>query len=132
VPPRQRLSALNEGIRADQIGTLIRVSTIYPGYIRTELTASTKKLPFEVDAETGCRALVAAVEREPNEPLSSAVARRAVESDEPFTTNKINQLHIIPRRARWPGVRQSLAQQLVNALAHWTLVTVGAQRPSGD
>ena len=59
------LAALTEGIRAELLGTPIKVSTIYPGYIRTELNAGAKKLPFEVDAATGSRALVKAIEREP-------------------------------------------------------------------
>jgi hypothetical protein len=59
------LSALSEGIRAELINTRIRVSTVYPGYIRTELNAAAKKLPFEVDAATGSRALVKAIEKEP-------------------------------------------------------------------
>jgi len=59
------LSALTEGIRAELLGTPIQVSTILPGYIRTELNAGAKKLPFEVDAATGSRALVKAIEREP-------------------------------------------------------------------
>lgn len=59
------LSSLAEGIRAELLGTPIRVSTMLPGYIRTELNAGAKKLPFEVDQATGSRALVAAIEREP-------------------------------------------------------------------
>ncbi|HEX8702263.1 MAG TPA: SDR family oxidoreductase, partial [Myxococcaceae bacterium] len=55
------LSALTEGIRAELLGTPIKVSTIFPGYIRTELNAGAKKLPFEVDAATGSRALVKAI-----------------------------------------------------------------------
>ncbi|UXJ49581.1 SDR family oxidoreductase [Pseudomonas citronellolis] len=59
------LAHLTEGIRAELLSTPIRVSTIFPGYIRTELNAGAKRLPFEVDEETGCRALVAAIERKP-------------------------------------------------------------------
>lgn len=59
------LSALAEGIRAELLGTGIRVSTLLPGYIRTELNAGAKKLPFEVDQATGSRALVRAIEKEP-------------------------------------------------------------------
>jgi short-subunit dehydrogenase len=58
------LAALTEGIRADLLRTPIAVSTIYPGYIRTELNAKLKKTPFMVDTETGCRALVRAIEKE--------------------------------------------------------------------
>ncbi|WP_338864061.1 SDR family oxidoreductase [Myxococcus stipitatus] len=59
------LATLTEGIRAELLGTPIKVSTIYPGYIHTELNAGAKKLPFAVDAEKGSRALVKAIEREP-------------------------------------------------------------------
>ena len=59
------LGHLAEGIRAELMGTAIRVSTIYPGYIRTELNAGARKLPFEVSEEVGSRALVKAIEREP-------------------------------------------------------------------
>lgn len=61
------LATLTEGIRADLLGTPIRVSTIYPGYIRSEINAKVKKTPFMVDTETGCRALVRAIEKEVNE-----------------------------------------------------------------
>jgi short-subunit dehydrogenase len=61
------LATLSEGIRADLRSTPIRVSTIYPGYIHSEITAKAGKVPFIVDTETGCRALVAAIEREPTE-----------------------------------------------------------------
>lgn len=61
------LAALSEGIRADLLGKPIKVSTIYPGYIRSEINAKVKKTPFMVDTETGCRALVRAIEKEPDE-----------------------------------------------------------------
>ncbi|MCH4247294.1 MAG: SDR family oxidoreductase [Acinetobacter populi] len=56
---------LAEGIRAELINTPIKVSTIFPGYIRTELNEGAKKLPFEVDEKTGCQALVKAIEKQP-------------------------------------------------------------------
>ncbi|MDT4844607.1 putative oxidoreductase [compost metagenome] len=58
---------LAEGIRAELLQTPIKVSTLYPGYIRTELNAGAKRLLFEVPEELGCLHLVRAVEREPNE-----------------------------------------------------------------
>ncbi len=60
------LAALSEGIRADLLGSAIKVTTIYPGYIRSEINAKVKKAPFMVDTETGCRALVRAIENEPD------------------------------------------------------------------
>ncbi|RZL01638.1 MAG: SDR family oxidoreductase [Rubrivivax sp.] len=60
------LAALLEGIRADVMGrTPIKVSTIFPGYIETELSSKSAKTPLMVDTQSGCRALVAAIEREP-------------------------------------------------------------------
>jgi hypothetical protein len=61
------LAALSEGVRADLLRTPIRVSTIYPGYIRSEINVKVKNTPFIVDTEAGCRALFAAIEREPAE-----------------------------------------------------------------
>lgn len=58
------LAALTEGIRADLMDTPIRVSAIYPGFIRSELNEKVKNAPFMVDTETGCRAIVRAIERE--------------------------------------------------------------------
>lgn len=59
------LAVLAEGIRADVLGTPIRVSTVFPGYIRSEMNARVAgKVPFMVDTATGCRALVAAIEKE--------------------------------------------------------------------
>jgi short-subunit dehydrogenase len=61
------LASLTEGIRADLLRTPIRVSTIYPGYIKSEINEKVKNTPFIVDTVTGCRALVKAIEDEPNE-----------------------------------------------------------------
>jgi short-subunit dehydrogenase len=61
------LATLSEGIRADLLNTPIKVTTIYPGYIRTALNAGAKRLPFAVDAATGVRALIKAIEREPSQ-----------------------------------------------------------------
>lgn len=64
------LAALTEGIRADLMKTYgnnspIKVSTIYPGYIRSEINEKVKNTPFMVDTETGCRLLVKAINKEP-------------------------------------------------------------------
>jgi short-subunit dehydrogenase len=61
------LSSLAEGIRAELLGTAIRVSTMMPGYILSELNDRLGTRPFVVDTETGSRALVRAIEREPAE-----------------------------------------------------------------
>lgn len=59
------LAHLSEGIRAELLDTPIKVTTVFPGYIRTELNEGAGKLPFEVSAEVGARALVKAINREP-------------------------------------------------------------------
>jgi short-subunit dehydrogenase len=61
------LASLAEGIRADLLPTPIRVTTILPGYIRSEMNERLKRLPFLMETEPGCRALVRAIEREPAE-----------------------------------------------------------------
>jgi short-subunit dehydrogenase len=58
------VAALTEGIRAEMIGKPIKISTIYPGYIRSEINEKVKNTPFMVDTETGCRLLVRAIEKE--------------------------------------------------------------------
>src|SRR5690606_1354630 len=60
------VAALTEGIRADMLGKPIKVTTIYPGYIRSEINEKVKKTPFMVDTETACRALVKAIDNEPD------------------------------------------------------------------
>jgi hypothetical protein len=78
------VAALAEGLRADVMDTPIEVTTIYPGYIRSEINEKVKKVPFIVDTATGCRAMVRAIEKEPAEasvpswpwtPLGAAMKR---------------------------------------------------------
>ena len=59
------VAALAEGIRAELIDTPIKVTTIFPGYIRTEINEGAKKLPFEVDEKTGSHLLAAEIEKAP-------------------------------------------------------------------
>lgn len=58
------LASLTEGMRADLWGTAIRVSAIFPGYIETDISSGARKRMFLVDAATGCRSLVRAIESE--------------------------------------------------------------------
>ncbi len=58
------VATLSEGIRADLMRTPIRVSTLFPGFIRSEINERLKSTPFIVDTEIGCRAMVAAIEAE--------------------------------------------------------------------
>ena len=55
---------LAEGVRADLMGTPIKVSVIYPGYIRSEMNERVKNAPFMVSTEKGVAAIVEAVEKE--------------------------------------------------------------------
>ncbi|TWB42715.1 SDR family oxidoreductase [Nitrospirillum pindoramense] len=59
------LAALAEGIRAELLRTPIRITTLFPGYIHTELNAGAKRLPFAIAGDVGSRLLVKAIEREP-------------------------------------------------------------------
>ncbi len=55
---------LAEGVRADVLGTPIKVTVLYPGYIRTELNDFLENVPFMVSAEKGVASMVAAIEKE--------------------------------------------------------------------
>lgn len=55
---------LAEGVRADVLGTPIKVTVLYPGYIRSEMNERVKNVPFIVGTEQGVAALVEAMERE--------------------------------------------------------------------
>lgn len=58
------ISSLSEGMRIDLAKTPIIVSTIHPGFIRSEINEKVEKVPFMVDTETGCKAIIKAVEKE--------------------------------------------------------------------
>ena len=58
------VTALSEGIRIDLLNTPIKVTTIHPGFIRSEINEGVKNVPFMVDTETGTRAIVKAIEKE--------------------------------------------------------------------
>ena len=60
------VAALAEGIRADVHGSPITVTTIFPGYIRSEMNDRVSgRTPLMVDTAVGVRAMVRAIEREP-------------------------------------------------------------------
>ena len=61
------LANLSEGARIELQGTPIKITTLFPGFIDSDINRGIKNRPFVVDTETGCRALVAAIEREPDE-----------------------------------------------------------------
>ncbi len=59
------VSSLGESLRAEYHSGPIRVSTIEPGYIESEMTAKSNSTMFMVDNESGVKSLVDAIEREP-------------------------------------------------------------------
>lgn len=62
------VATLAEGIRSDCLRKPIEVTTVYPGYIRSEMNERVEHaLRLMVDTETGCRALVVAIDKEPAE-----------------------------------------------------------------
>ncbi|MBT2747486.1 MULTISPECIES: SDR family oxidoreductase [unclassified Lysobacter] len=61
------VASMAEGIRTDMLRKpAIKVSTIFPGYIRTEMNdqSPAKQTPYIIDEATGCRLLVRAIEKE--------------------------------------------------------------------
>jgi short-subunit dehydrogenase len=66
------VASVAEGLRSEmrrEPDLDIRVSTIYPGYIRSELNERVAQTPFMVDTETGVRAIVEAMDKEQEEAL---------------------------------------------------------------
>jgi len=61
------LKSLAEGVRIDMLNKPIKVSTIFPGYIQSEMTDSIgKPPPFMISLEKGSRLLVKAINKEKN------------------------------------------------------------------
>jgi short-subunit dehydrogenase len=62
------IAMIAEGIRSDLIGRKgldIKVTTLYPGYIASEMNDGVEQTPrLMIDTETGCRALVKKIEAE--------------------------------------------------------------------
>lgn len=58
------ISSLSEGMRIDVMGTPIKVTTIHPGFIKSEINEKVKAVPFMVDTQTGCRAILKAIDKE--------------------------------------------------------------------
>jgi short-subunit dehydrogenase len=67
------VAQLAEGIRIDVLNTKINVTTIYPGYIASEMNdRATQRKLMMATTDVGTRALVAAVERERKEAIVPA------------------------------------------------------------
>ncbi|MFG1624263.1 SDR family oxidoreductase [Kribbella sp. NPDC049227] len=58
------VAALAEGLRLELLRKPIKVSTIFPGYIRSEMNEHVANTPLIVDTVPGVRAIVAAIEAE--------------------------------------------------------------------
>jgi len=58
------ITSLSEGIRIDVLGTPIKVTTIHPGFIKSEINEKAKTVSFMVDTQTGCRAILKAIDKE--------------------------------------------------------------------
>lgn len=59
------IAAVAEGIRADMIGTPIKVTTLLPGYIESEMNDRVaQRTPLMVTTDKGVRAMVQAIDRE--------------------------------------------------------------------
>lgn len=58
------VAMLAEGLQMELMGTPIKVTTLFPGFIRSEINEKLKNTPFIVDTETGCKALVKNIEKE--------------------------------------------------------------------
>jgi short-subunit dehydrogenase len=73
------VASMAEGIRMEMLGKPIKVSTIYAGYIRSEMNERLARPPaFMVGTETGVRAIVAAIEAEKPKALVPAWPWRLV------------------------------------------------------
>ena len=58
------VAMLAEGLQMELMDSPITVTTLFPGFIRSEINEKLKSTPFIVDTETGCKALVKNIEKE--------------------------------------------------------------------
>jgi short-subunit dehydrogenase len=59
------IAAVAEGLRAELIGTPIKVTTLFPGYIRSEMNDRVaQRTPLMSSTEDGVRAMVRAIEKQ--------------------------------------------------------------------
>ncbi|MEE3319978.1 MAG: SDR family oxidoreductase [Pseudomonadota bacterium] len=58
------IAMLAEGLQMELANTPIKVTTLFPGFIRSEINEKLKNTPFIVDTETGCKELVKNIEKE--------------------------------------------------------------------
>jgi short-subunit dehydrogenase len=55
---------LAEGVRAELLGTPIKVTVLYPGYIESEMSVRSAKTPLMATTEDGVRSMVRVIEKE--------------------------------------------------------------------
>jgi short-subunit dehydrogenase len=55
---------LAEGVRAELLGTPIKVTVLYPGYIESEMSVRSAKTPLMASTEDGVRSMVGVIEKE--------------------------------------------------------------------
>ena len=72
------VSSLGESLRAEYAKGPIKVTVIEPGYIESEMTAKAETTTLMVDNETGTKAMVDAIEREPGRAAVPSLAVGAV------------------------------------------------------
>jgi short-subunit dehydrogenase len=53
-----------EGVRAELLGTPIKVTVLYPGYIESEMSVRSSKTPLMATTEDGVRSMVNVIEKE--------------------------------------------------------------------
>ena len=59
------IAAVAEGLRAELLGTPIKVTTLFPGYIRSEMNEQVaQRTPLMSSTEDGVRAMVRAIEKQ--------------------------------------------------------------------
>lgn len=58
------VASLAEGLRMELLGSPIKVSTIFPGFIRSEINEKIEKRPFMVEMDEGVKALTKVIEAE--------------------------------------------------------------------
>jgi short-subunit dehydrogenase len=62
---KMAIAGLADGIRIDTSNTPIKVTTLYPGYIRSEMTAASRgSTPMIASTTNGVRSMIRAIERE--------------------------------------------------------------------
>jgi short-subunit dehydrogenase len=62
------MARIAEGIRAELLGRPIKVTTLFPGYIRSEMNERvSQKMPLMAGTTEGVRAMVRAIERQVDE-----------------------------------------------------------------